>query len=400
MSEEIGELIVKIGADIAGFKESMLLVGELTAAAFATKEIVDLGIEGAKATAIQDQFNYIVGKKGPEALEALKQATLGTISNVSLMADANQAAIRGIDADYLPLLGKLTIQLQQTGDSTLTFGDTINAISRVIQTGRTQGLVPLGIDVAKLKEELAGVTDEGQKTSIVMGAVAEASLKMRAPTENAATSVDQLHTMWTNFKDDLGKNIAPAIVDSANLIEHALNPNKDVEDYIAKQKAGYEAFIIAYKAAQDAAAKSADTLGNKASEINDILGKQLDNNQKAKDTAFANWLIAIGVKDVNADNLAIYKAQYDELQRNLQTQKDITHELQFQKAITDRNNAIISSIYLNVDTETGGQYMGGQPRAISTDGGKTYHAPGDNTPPTVIVNTYNDTTAKLQYKGV
>lgn len=388
MSEVVGDLVVKIGADIAGFKETMLVAGEAVAAIYAVKQIAEYGIEAAKASLVQENFNYMVGKKGTEALDGMTAATLGTISKVELMKDANAALIRGIDAEYLPSLSKLSLQLQQAGNDGASLSEVINAISRVIETGRTQALVPLGIDVSKLKDELKGVNDAGDRTALVMQAVADTSSKMLDPTDNAATAAQQLHAQWTNFKDDFFTVIGPAIVSTIHVIEDAgaglksQFSNSVVGQYMGDQ--GWEGGASGFTSTAAVIAAKEIKESEQTTYSIEYLRLQAS-DQKLRNDAEA-LLNAAGVKDINDDLITQEAALLKIDQQRLSTANDYYAALQ--KSLGLNNNQFYQLQHTSYDQPSPVQ-------AVTSDGGKTWHAPGA----TVVVNTYNDTTAKLQYKG-
>jgi hypothetical protein len=114
----------------------------------ATAAIVALGIHGADVDDVQSSFYGLakgVGASGDAMLGALKEGTLGTISNFDLMKASNGALATGLvtTTDQMRTLAAgAHLLADRTGGDTATAFDTLTS---AMATGRTQGLKQLGV---------------------------------------------------------------------------------------------------------------------------------------------------------------------------------------------------------------------------------------------------------------
>jgi len=102
-----------------------------------------LAVKSAQAGDVQEAFNQLAGEGAVDALNAMADATLNTVSNVDLMKAANDALIKGMTTEDLPVLTKYAQQLSDLGKGDVA--SNMEAITGALATGRTTQLKSLGV---------------------------------------------------------------------------------------------------------------------------------------------------------------------------------------------------------------------------------------------------------------
>lgn len=184
--------------------------------------ITSLAIEAGKAEGIARSFSHMYGTVAPQALDELKEATNGTVSQMELMAAANQALLLGIDPNALPEMFKGAYAVSQATGRPVA--QSIEDISLGIARQSKLILDNLGIivDVEKANQDYAyslgktsdALTDAERKiafTNAAMEALRVNTEKVGPPLENAATKTQQVMANWANFKVEIGQLFAPII---------------------------------------------------------------------------------------------------------------------------------------------------------------------------------------------
>ena len=191
-----------------------------TAGAFA---IIKLTGAAGKATGIQSAFTSFFGEAGPKALEEMRKATRGSVSEVDLMTAANQAMLLGIDPEALPEMFKGAFAAASATGRPVAAA--INDITTGI--GRQSKLIldNLGIIVnagaanEKYAESLGKATSElteQEKKAAFTAATMEAlrinTERIGVVTDNAAIAAQRLRAGFTNASIAIGTAMAPAVI--------------------------------------------------------------------------------------------------------------------------------------------------------------------------------------------
>lgn len=187
--------------------------------ALAIKSLTD---EAGKAQGISSAFNNFFGKEAPANLAKLTEATRGTVSEVDLMTQANQALLLGIDPEALPAMFEGAFAAASATGRPVA--DAIRDITTGI--GRQSRLIldNLGIIVSqekanvKLAAALGKTTSElteAEKKQAFMNATMEAlnnnAERIGPILDTAAIATQQATKEWDDAKLALGLSLAPAV---------------------------------------------------------------------------------------------------------------------------------------------------------------------------------------------
>lgn len=197
--------------------------------------ITGLGVAGAyslfkiaeaagEAGDVQDAFNKLVGEKGVAALEKMRAATINTVSDVDLMAIANQSAIRGISTSYIPVLTSLSQKLLDSKVATGDVASVMDQLTGALASGRTAALKQLGIVVDEETAynnyaAAAGITadkltDLQKKEAIhaeALDQIYKRNKELPAVSAGADDAIKQLTASFDNMSVKLGTALSPAI---------------------------------------------------------------------------------------------------------------------------------------------------------------------------------------------
>jgi hypothetical protein len=214
--------------------EGVAAVGAIAVAAIAAvgAAVFELGEKGSEIDTVTAGFDRLAGGIGPatEALKAMQDGTKGTVDNLTLMTDANHllavGAVSGA-ADLGTLTQASMILAKEFGGDTQ---DSINAVSRALETGRVGRLAMQGVTIDAVAAEAAYATAHGitgqaldatQKKEADRAAVLEALQKVVADAGDQeltfADRIKQGETAVSNFIDDLGRAVDQSPVLAAAL---------------------------------------------------------------------------------------------------------------------------------------------------------------------------------------
>jgi hypothetical protein len=193
------------------FGNKVKQIGGLIAGAFAFQKIAAFAKESMNLAnemeGVEEAFNRISDQK---ALEKLREATKGTVTDLELMRRSVMASNFGISQSALPKLFEFaTKRAQETGQSVDYLVDSI-----VTGLGRKSPLIldNLGITTIQLQEALGGTSmaaaSVGELTEAAAKVAGEELTKMGEITETNAIRLEQLATQWTNLKTEIGKGIS------------------------------------------------------------------------------------------------------------------------------------------------------------------------------------------------
>lgn len=207
--------------------------------AFAIKGLAE---EAGKGSAVTQVFNKMLGEKAPIALEKMRAATRGTVNDVDLMTQANQAMLLGIDPDALPTMFEGAFAAAQAKAR-----PTAEAIEDITTgLGRQSPLIldNLGIKIkqsevdemlAKKEQELGRKLTEAEKSAgfntLAMIKLKENTERIGEITDNAAIATQRASAQWDNATQSLGVALAPVLISVTNLLSKmvgwftSLSPN-------------------------------------------------------------------------------------------------------------------------------------------------------------------------------
>lgn len=182
------------------FKKSALKLGAALVGVFAVGKIISFGKEvvglAAKAQGIRAAFERL---NEPALLANLREATRGTVDDITLMQKAVQAKNFKIPLDQLATYFKFaTNRAIETGESIDYMVESL-----ITGVGRKSVLVMdnLGISAVELQEETKRLGDFGAAA----GAIIQRELaKSGDVADTASTKFAKINTAWANMKERIG----------------------------------------------------------------------------------------------------------------------------------------------------------------------------------------------------
>ena len=217
-----------------------IFTGAIHGAVDGTKALTEAFIEYSKRGAdfqdVQVGFSKSF-KDSTKALNDLRKASNGTISDFDLMLSANKAAMLGVTNDSEELARLLEIARargQALGqDTTQAFEDIVTGI------GRNSPLIldNLGITTQAYKEQVAAIEetgvelDDNAKKQILLQSVLQDTATV---TNGTNTTFDRLNTLFENTKDRIGTALAPEFNDLANQVfPHLENASASLVEFFS-----------------------------------------------------------------------------------------------------------------------------------------------------------------------
>lgn len=184
--------------------------------------IGSLASEAGRAQTVINAFNNMLGKNAPAALDRLKSATRGTVSEIDLMTQANQALLLGIDPDMLPSMFEGALAAAQATGRPVS--DAIADITTGI--GRQSKLIldNLGIivnvdkaynDYAETIGKAANELSDAERKTAFMNATMQAlqsnAEKIGPIEEGLAIKSERMAAAWEDAKQRLGEQLIPVL---------------------------------------------------------------------------------------------------------------------------------------------------------------------------------------------
>ncbi len=201
----------KLDKSSGNFLSTLKNVGASLGIVFGTQQLISFGTEAVKLAAKGEGIRTAFSRIGNDgALEKLRVATRGAVSDIELMSKALRASDFGISTD---LLAK---GLEFAGKQAARTGQDVDYLvdSLVNGIGRKSTLVldNLGISAAQLQEEVKRL---GGDFNQAVGNIINKKLEdMGEVLETNATKLAKLSAGWDNFKERAGV----AIIDSITLL--------------------------------------------------------------------------------------------------------------------------------------------------------------------------------------
>ena len=249
--DELSGLLKKSEKDLTKFSQSAKRVGAVMFATgtAATLALTKLSISAGKNIAIGKAFNNMFGKGSVRALKDLRSATKGTVSEIDLMKQANQALLLGIDQDALPKMFRGAMAAAQATGRPVS--DAIQDITTGI--GRQSKLIldNLGIivDVKKANEdyaktlgkqakELTEVEKKAAFTAATMKALDENMKKVGDTGDNASLAFQRLKAALKDAAGGLGAALSTDVGNLTDRITELVLQFNNLDDatkkYISK----------------------------------------------------------------------------------------------------------------------------------------------------------------------
>lgn len=212
-----------------GFTKSMkgakVAVGAFVGAAV-TRQIVKVGTElfnlGLESERIGASFRNLSDDISGTYLDALKEASAGTVSELSLMKSANQALLLGIQKETIPELLKVSRALGKATGRTAeeAFADIATGIGR--QSRLILDNLGIIVDTTKAYDDYAraigtsasNLTELQKKQAFTNAALDQAKIKAAQVGENLddmSTKVAQVTAKWEDFRVEIGKALVEGL---------------------------------------------------------------------------------------------------------------------------------------------------------------------------------------------
>lgn len=403
-SKELAKASSKTEASAKNMSKNFAL--SATAAGAVSAAIITLGVEAGRAEGIGRAFSHMYGNVAPQALKELERATGGAVSEMELMAAANQALLLGIDPEALPAMFKGAYAVSQATGRPVAMA--IDDISLGIARQSKLILDNLGIivDVEKANERYAAslgktssqLSDAERKiafTNAAMDALKTNTDKVGGATENAATQMQRLTAEWKNFKQTSGEAVsgplafllggAASLVSDASSVGDKISGVYDKSKYNLGGGADYaqnnpELLIMARKIAyqkeglkgNEAEArvrnligmsmreevnlydmlvsstqtqeKSVTSIASEVDKINVLIEEEISKREATKEQSFVQWVAEQGKTVENQEQLELLRLQYAE-------QEKITSQMKTQSSLFAKLKAGSSYLSGKSDTE-------------------------------------------------
>ena len=235
--------IQNLDRELKGFSANLSNLGGLIGATFAVGVLQQFGAEaiklGDQLTAAQQGFKRF----GDAAdLEALREATKGTVSDVKLLQGAIQAGNFGIPVQELGQLFEFARRrAKETGQEVDYL---VNSI--VTGIGRKSPLIldNLGISATMLREKLHGVSVEAASIADVTKAVAAIASEqlgnMGADVESATDKIVKFNASWENFTAIFGQSLGPMASTSLDAVARVLDHLQKKQELLLSVFSGFK----------------------------------------------------------------------------------------------------------------------------------------------------------------
>lgn len=220
--DEFSNVIGKASKGLSGLGSiAKSAIGGITAfggaAIAAGTAISALAVKGSEYADFQENFNRLAGVEAPAALEAMKAATLGAVSELDLFNTSNKLMQQGLEANTLPGLADFATKL---GEATNTFGSTTDIMQQVGDSIASGRLKPL-------EKMLGGIDLTGKSVAEIMELINQKAQEMPAVMADAGSAAQKLKADFQNTIDQIGAGIGPVatqFLQGINQIIPAIQP--------------------------------------------------------------------------------------------------------------------------------------------------------------------------------
>jgi phage-related protein len=200
--------VLKVAAGGVAAFGAAAVAGGVAATAFAS--------DSAKKMEVAGFFTEKFGDRSTGSLNALREASKNTITDIDLMATANRASLLGVTDNLDEMAGLMnTARLRGKAmglDTTTAFNDIVTGIGR----GSPLILDNLGIKIPDaLKESMKGMTDAEKTQTLMNFAIqdgSELAKNMGGDVETAADKFAQWDVKIKNLKQELGEKLIPIVL--------------------------------------------------------------------------------------------------------------------------------------------------------------------------------------------
>ena len=225
-----------LGGSLATVRSKLLLFN--FAMAMGIRQLIDFTHQAAKISAMRTGFNTLSGsvENSSIALQRLKKATDGTMSEFDLFQQANNAMILGVSKNSKEMAEMFDVA-QRLGRA--LGRDTKSSVESLITgIGRQSRLMldNIGIIVKaddaykeyakELRKNVDDLTDSEKKQAFLNATMDAARLKVASLGTEQLSAIDSINKFNASMKDlaaDIGEVLVPVIVGAANAISDIKN---------------------------------------------------------------------------------------------------------------------------------------------------------------------------------
>jgi len=224
--KQVGVSTKKMTANLLAVSAASLAVGAA---------MVSLARESAKTQAVHASFDRILGDDSTYALERLRDATRGTVSDFELMARAN-IFFQNISSATPQQLAKIA---EAAGPLARAVGITVpEAYERLVQgiaKGETELLDELGLKLdatvanrryaESIGKSVADLTAQERATAALVNILPQLEEHLKRLghlQDDANTSSERLAASWKNLRDQTGQTLGPGLTSAFNLTSNVL----------------------------------------------------------------------------------------------------------------------------------------------------------------------------------
>ena len=191
---------------------------------------LDAAKSGIKFNSMLIGFERLAGETSDKLLRDLKVATSGMVSQMDLVSQANQALLLGIDQEALPNMFKAAsrIAIAQGRPVSAAIADITTGIGRQsrlvldnlgIIVKADEANEKYAISIGKVASELTTAERKIAFTNAAIEALNESSEKLGDITESTAGSMQRLNSLFVDFKNAVGTELAIGIDDAFRLFD-------------------------------------------------------------------------------------------------------------------------------------------------------------------------------------
>lgn len=235
---------------LSGLAAGAGIAGIVALGAAAVNTVGQLAETGAQAERVGNAFDSLAGQAGQSGramLDAMREASRGTIADTDLMLAANRAMMLGV-ADSAEEMSKLLEIASARGKAMgLSTAQAFNDIVTGLGRGSALILDNLGIVVdadaannayADTLGKVASKLTEAEKKQALINQVLVSSEGLLAGSADAmddsASAAERLAASWANLRAAMGESIAPAVAETQNAMAGAMDSTTALIDEQAR----------------------------------------------------------------------------------------------------------------------------------------------------------------------
>lgn len=299
------------------------------AAGAAAIGVYNLSVQASRAEKVQESFNRLIDD-GSGALQAMRVASHGAISDVDLMRNANLLLqnVQGTTVEQLTAIANASVVLGQAVG--IDAVEAYNRLAAGIAKGETELLDELGLKLdatvayRKYAESIGKstieLTAQERATAAMINILPQLEERTRAlggVTDNAALAQSRLAAAFENAKNKVGAKSAPFVETvtggAADFIDFFfLSSQEKFDKKMSEARERAKKQYADINQGVQTTTDSASQYSAEVSRVNELLQEELAKRESSKQALFVQWLAEQGKTVENQKQLDLYRQQYEE----------------------------------------------------------------------------------------